>query len=71
MNSFFFAVEHKKLRVFTPDGSTQRNIYYASRPFHFLCGDNLRLKETSLYEPVSETRTVDSFITEYTIRSTF
>lgn len=70
---FFFVVEHKKLRAFsnTPDGSTQRNIYYASRPFHFLCGDNLSTKERPLHERARETRTVDSFITESAIRSTF
>lgn len=61
----------QKLRPFgnTPDGSTQRNIYYNSRPFHFLYGDNLRLRETRLRKPVCETGTGHSFITESAIRS--
>lgn len=61
----------QKLKPFgnTPDGSTQRNIYYNSRPFHFLYGDNLRPRETRLRKPVCETGTAHSFITESAIRS--
>lgn len=53
----------------TPDGSTERNIYYAPRPFHFLHGDNLRTRETPPHELARQTRTADSFITESAIRS--
>lgn len=66
-----FIVVLQKLKPFgnTPDRSTQRNIYYKSRPFHFLYGDNLRPRETRLRKPVCETGTAHSFITESAIRS--
>ncbi|KAF9806156.1 hypothetical protein SFRURICE_016355 [Spodoptera frugiperda] len=53
------------------DGYTERNIYYAPRPFHFLYGDNLRWSETALRKRRGQSETADSFITESAIRSAF
>lgn len=50
-------------------GFKKRNIYYTSRPFHFLYGDNLYLPETTLDISACMKRTEDSFITETAIRS--
>lgn len=55
----------------TPDGYTERNIYYAPRPFHFLYGDNLRWSENALRKNTGLSGTADSFITESAIRSVF